>query len=526
LPLSNLYFNSRKLHINLSALVIKPIFQTTFLYRTAVLFILLLPLSVYSQKTTKIDLVSANSLEFNKSIGEDVQRLIGSVIMKHDDTYLYCDSAYLHSGSNNVDAYGNVRINSTSVEITGQALNYDGDTKTAEMHKNVKMTDNQTTLTTEHLTYNTRSNIGSYFTGGKITDPKNVLTSTIGYYYADDKKFFFKNNVVLVNPSYTMKSDTLMYNTNTEVSYFYGPTTIVSKENTIYCENGWYDTKKDIAQFNKNAHLTNKEQRLSGDSLYYDRIIGFGKAFHNITVIDTVQNIILKGNYAEYKEKEGQTMITKQALLIQNENGDSLFLHADTLKAFFDSTGTGKTLFAYKHAKFFKSDLQGICDSIVYSFKDSTISMFVKPMLWTDKNQLSADTIFIRLSNNQVKQMFLYTSSFVISKDDSIRFNQVKGKTLIGYFSNNDLKRIDVNGNGETIYYIRDDKNELIGVNKAQSDNLIIHVNENKINTITFITKPVATLYPEKDLSANDTRLKDFIWEESKRPLCKEDVFK
>ncbi len=505
--------------------MIKLFIYISYFLRAVFVVLLLFPVFSYSQKTTKIDLVSANSLEFDKRISGDVRRLIGDVVLKHDETYLYCDSAYLYSESNSVDAFGNVRINSDSVNIYSKILHYDGNNRTAQVDNNVKMTDNKMVLTTEHLIYNTRSNIGNYTTGGKITDPENVLTSTIGYYYANDKRFFFKKNVVLVNPRYTMKSDTLMYNTNTEISYFYGPTTIESKENTIYCENGWYDSKNDISQFNKNASFSNKEQILRGDSLYYDRKLGFGKAFNNITVIDTVKDIILKGNYAEYKEKEGRTMITDKALLIQDIANDSLYLHADTLKAFFDSTKTGKIILAYNNAKFFKSDMQGMGDSIVYAFKDSIISMFVHPILWTDKNQLSADTILIHLSNNKIKQMNLYTSSFIVSKDDSIRFNQIKGKNLIGHFVNNKLHTINVNGNGETIYYVRDDKNELIGVNKATSDNLLIFVTENKINTITFITKPEASLYPEKDLLPDDTKLKDFKWDEINRPADKEDIF-
>lgn len=491
------------------------------------LFLMLFPALSFSQKTTKIELVNANSMEYDKRISENIKRLIGNVVLEHEGTYLYCDSAYYNSEANNVDAYGNVRINSGSVIITSAVLHYDGNTKTAQVDKNVKMTDDKMVLTTDHLTFNTNTNIGNYSTGGKITTPENVLTSTIGYYYANDKVSFFKKNVVLVNPSYTMKSDTLKYNTETEVSYFYGPTTIVSKENFIYCENGWYDSKNDIAQFNKNAYFMNKEQKLNGDSLYYDRKTGFGKAFNNISAIDTVQHILMKGNYAEYYEKQGKTMITNKAMLIQNIDGDSLYLHADTLKGFFDTTkaGTGKILYAYNHAKFFKSDMQGLCDSLIYSFKDSTIYMFTLPILWSDKNQMSADTILIFLKNKQVHQMNLYNSSFVISKDDSIRFNQVKGKNLVGHFVNNKLSKINVYGNGETIYYVRDEKNGIVGVNKAVADNLLILVNENAIKSITFISKPDATLYPEKDLSKNDVRLKNFKWEEDKRPEEPDDIF-
>lgn len=455
-----------------------------------------------------------------------MKRLIGDVIMMHEGATLYCDSAYFYTEANNVEAFGHIRINSGTVKIKSDLLTYDGNSKDAKLHRNVSLTDEQMTLVTEHLTYNTRTNISEYYTGGKITDPEYNLTSVVGYYYANDKQFFFKNNVKLVNPQYTMLSDTLMNNTETDISYFYGPTTIVSKENTIYCENGWYDKKKDIALFNEHAYLKNKEQKINGDSLYYDRNTGLGKAYNNITIFDSLQKIILKGDYAEYWEKEGNTMITQKALLIQDAGDDSLYLHADTLKAAFDSTGAGKTVYAYNNAKYFKSDLQGLADSIVYSVNDSTIFMYSAPILWTEKNQLTADTILIFLSNNQIKRMNLYSSSFVIMQDDSVRFNQVKGKNLTGYFTDNHLTRIDVKSNGETLYYVRDEINGLIGVNKAIADDLLIYANDNEIKTITFISKPEAVLYPEKELGSEDVKLKNFKWEIFKRPMSKEDVFR
>ena len=502
------------------------IFSSSKLNLTGIIFFLILfPFLSFSQRTTKIDIVNANSLEFDKRIGEDVKRLIGNVVLQNEQTLLYCDSAYFYSESNSVDAFGHVRVNSDSVIIYSDILHYEGNTKTARADRNVRMIDNKTVLTTDHLTYNTKTNIGNYETGGKITDPENVLTSLIGYYYANEKNFYFKKNVVLVNPRYTMKSDTLIYNSATEISNFRGPTNIVSKENHIYCEKGWYDTKNDIAQFNKNNYFTNKVQKLWGDSIYYNRKTGFGKAYNNVTAIDTAQQITMKGDYAEYYEKPGKTMMTKKAMLIQNIDGDSLFLHADTLKAFFDSTGVGKRLYAYNHAKFYKTDMQGLCDSMVYLFKDSIIFMYKAPMLWSDKNQLSADTIKIFLKNKQVHQMNLYNSSFVISKDDSIRYNQIKGKNLIGHFVNNKLSKINVYGNGETIYYVRDEKNGIVGVNKAVAENLLILVNENQIKSITFLAKPEATLYPEKDLSKNDVRLKNFKWDEDKRPFEPDDIF-
>lgn len=496
--------------------------------------------NLYAQKTSKIELEGANSLEYDKDIGPNVKRLIGEVRFRQGNTTLTCDSAYLYTDVNCIDAYGNVHIVSGGNNIYGDTLKYNGDSKIAELLVNVKMEDKQMTLTTNHLIYNLNTDVGHYFEGGKIVDKKNTLTSRRGFYFSKKKEFFFKDTVVLVNKEYIMRSDTLMYNTQTDVSYFYGPTTIVSKENNIYCENGWYDTKKDISQFNKNAVFKNKEQTLKGDSLYYDRIKGIGKAFKNVNIKDSVQKVILTGEYALYFEKKGNTMITDNAVLTKIMDKDSLFLHADTLRAIFDSTKTNKTLFAFHKAKFFKKDLQGMSDSIVYIYKDSIINLYRSPILWTSGNQLTADTIKMILGNNEIKQINLYSSSFLVSRDDtagftiakdkkaivdSLKFNQVKGKNIVGHFVKNELKLINVYGNGETIYVVKESTGETIGLNKAESAEMKIVLADNKIQKITFISLPNAVLYPEKDLLPSEKLLKDFKWYSYLRPENKEEIF-
>jgi lipopolysaccharide export system protein LptA len=381
-------------------------------------------------------------------------------------------------------------------------------------------------LTTEHQVYDINTNIIYYYNGGKIIKEDNTLTSKTGYYYADNKEFYFKKNVILTNPENIINSDTLKFNTITEIAYFYGPTTIKGKENFIYCENGWYDTKNDIAQFNKNAYLNNKEQSLSGDSMYYDRIKGIGKVFKNITITDTVQNLIIKGNYAEYHEIEDNSLVTDSAQLILIDEKDSLFLHADTLKSTIDSTKTYKTLFAYHKAVFFRNDLQCISDSIVYTFKDSLISLYYSPILWSEKNQMTAELIKIKLNDNNIEKMFFYNSSFIISQFDSLRFDQIKGKDMIAYFIENELKKVLVKGNAETIYFLSEEDTSLIGINKSYSNNLLIYIKDNEVDEITFIEQPDGALYPPNELSSKEILLKDFNWYIARRPKNKLDIFK
>lgn len=481
------------------------------------------------KKVKKIDLIDADRMEYNEDLGLDFTRLIGNVVFRHEDILLYCDSAYLYDADNSLDAFSNIHIKvSDSLNIYGDSLRYNGNEKIAEMHHNVRMIDNQITLTTDHLTYNLKEKTGQYYDGGKIVDPENTLTSKKGFYYSEIKDFFFNDSVVLVNINYTIYSDSLIYNTQSEVSRFYGSTEIISDENYIYCEKGWYNTLNDEAEFTRNALMHNNKQKLEGDSIIYNRLSGRGFAYHHVTVTDTIRNSLIKCHYLNFDNKEQYTLATQQAQLIQIEGSDSLFLHADTLMATFDTlTEKVKELYAFHKVKFFRTDMQGMCDSLVYNYADSLIHMYYKPVLWTEDKQISADTVYIQISNDLIDKMHFRTSCFMISSDDSTegRFNQVKGLNMTCFFTEGELYKIAVYNNAESIYFLREDDGKRIGINSALCTNMEIRIEDRQISEILFLDKPVATLFPEGEITGNDLLLKNFRWMENYRPKNKSDIF-
>lgn len=479
--------------------------------------------------TKRVDLLHADDIRFDKNISADARRLIGNVSFQHEDAIMYCDSAWQFSEENRFNAYSNVFIQvNDSVEIYGDKLFYDGNARMAELQGNVKMIDNQMTLTTDNMFYDLETNTANYLDGGKIVDTANVLTSIWGFYYADDKNFFFKDSVVLVNEDYTMNSDTLRYNTATEISYFFGPTTIVSEENTIFCMNGWYDTKRDIASFNEDAWFSNGEQFLSGDSLYYDRNRGYGNAIRNVKLLDSVQNTYVTGQFAEHFENEGISEVTIDAVLTVVSESDSLFMHADTLRSVNNEEQEVKLLYAYHKAKFFKTDLQGLSDSIVYNFSDSTIYLYENPIIWSDIHQLTADRIEVKTKDdNNVESIHLFDAAFIVSNEDTIEatFNQIKGKKIIGHFQGQELKKIDVYGNGEALYYVRDELKNMIGINKSLSSDITIFLEQNTVARIILYRDIDANMFPPDEISEEERKLQRFQWITETRPKKKEDIY-
>jgi lipopolysaccharide export system protein LptA len=494
-----------------------------------VVFTCFICIEVNAQSLTKVELIHADFLEGNEDLGKDVRRLIGNVQFKHDSSLMYCDSAYLFANTNSLDAFGHVRIvQGDTITLTGDLLKYDGNTKTARMFNNITFRDRKMTLTTQTLNYNLNTEVADYTNGGKIVDDENVLVSASGNYISKEKKLLFRDSVVLTNPRYVMNTDTLHYFTSTKTAFFYGPCTITSTgkdSSVIFCENGWYNTATEKSYFGKNAWLQSKEQKLWGDSLLYDRKNGIGRAFGNVNIKDSLQKVIISGDVGYYDELKQKSFVTGKTLLTQIFDNDSLFMHADTLYATYDTTAKNKTYFAYNSVKLFKCDLQGACDSLVYSSVDSTVRLFTQPVLWSDKNQMTADSIYIQLANNKIDKLFLKDAAFMTSYEDSARYNQIKGKAMMGFFENNELYKIDVNGNGQSIYYGRNKKKQLTGVNRAECSNMEIYVKESKVNRIKMMEKPEATFYPIKELQPNELILKGFTWQEVRRPIKKEDIF-
>lgn len=493
------------------------------------LFLIIISFAALSQEKEKasIEVIHADEWSFDKDVGPDITIIRGNAIFKHDSAYLHCDSAYLNEKTNNLDAFSNVHvIDNDTIHMWGDRLHYEGDARTAVLYKDVKLQDPSTELYTDQLFYDRNTGSAYYKTGGEIYNGDNVLTSVNGYYYTDDNMLFFKDSVVVTSPDYVVNSDTLKYNTKTETVYFHGPTTLVSEENNMYCENGFYDTKNEFAQFKENIIMYYDEQILKADSIYYNKAAEYGEAFRSVSMIDTSQNMEVTGHYAEYHRNAGFSFVTDSALAMMYDNNDTLYLHADTLKTYFnDSTRQAERLHAWFNTKFYRNDIQGMCDSLSYNFADSTITLFDDPVLWSEENQLTADTIFIYSGDGHIQSLRLANAAFIISIDDTLQYNQIQGRDMNALFEDNELRTVLVDGNARTIYYLRDEDESLVGINKAESSNMKIWVRDNQLKRIAYMEKPHAPLYPPEKLPSSDRTLKGFKWLEKERPADRYEIF-
>jgi hypothetical protein len=333
------------------------------------------------------------------------------------------------------------------------------------------------------------------------------------------------DSVVITNPEYTIYTDSLKYDTGSEISYFNGPTRIFNDERYIYCENGWYDSRQDISFVTDHAYLEEEGRILKGDTLYYEANTGYGWANSNVELIDTSENMTLKGNYGLYYSDQDYAMVTDSALMIQVDGVDTMWVHADTLRSLSDPVHEDKRILkAYYKVKIYRTDIQVMCDSLVYAEADSAFDFFGEPVLWSEENQLTAHEIRVVMANKQLHRMYLTGVAFVASQKDSVKFDQMRGKEMTGYFTDNKLSKIEVTGNGQTIYYA-EDREVILGANKTECTNLTIYLKDNKISRVNYKTKPNGTYFPLEMFPKEQSRLNDFKWVEQWRPLTWQEVY-
>jgi lipopolysaccharide export system protein LptA len=492
------------------------------------LLILIVLVGVYKSNAQiggKIQVLGARTFEYDQAANGKIRKLIGDVRLKQDNTLLYCDSAYQYEETNYVEAFSRVHINANdSVHIYGDILKYDGNQKRARVEKNVRMNDNTMQLTTSDIDFDMVSNIANYSNGGRIVNGTSVLTSRFGYYNTKEKIFFFKKDVVLTTPDYTIKSDSLKQVTTTNTTYFLGPSTITNRLDTIYCEYGWYNNLRDVAMFSKNAKITSTKKVLEADSIYYERKNEYGKAYRNIRLTDYINKIELNGDFGEFFGKKNQSYLTQRAYAKKMLQNDSMYLFADTLFSYQkDSITQQRQLVkAYRNAKILKWDMQSVSDSLVYKYDDSTITLYHSPILWSGQNQITSDTIQMFLNNNKIDSFYLLNNAFMISKETSKHFNQVKGKYMKGLLEESKFKYLRVYGNGQSIFYAKEEKDSsYIGVNVIDCSEMEFFFESNKIHKSNFITQPDATFYPINQLKPEELKLKGYRWMNSSRPTIK-----
>lgn len=476
-------------------------------------------------KKTKVYLIHSNTLSFDKAVKPDAQILNGDVCFRHDSSYMYCDSAYFFEQTNSLEAFSNVRMEQgDTLFVYGDYLFYDGNTQVAYLRENVRMENGQVTLFTDSLNYERIPNIGYYFEGGLIVDSLNQLSSFYGQYSPETKLAVFNDSVQVENPDFTLYSDTLHYDTESKVATILGPSVIVSDSGTIHTSRGWYDTVNNTSLLLDQSQVESGEKILIGDSIFYNRDTGMGEVYGNMSLIDTAQHVTLQGEYGYYNEQTGYAFATDSARFLEYSQGDTLFLHADTLQM-VTVDSVYREIKAYYGVRFYRIDMQGVCDSMQFNTRDSVLYMYTEPVLWNEQYQLYGDTIAIYMNDSTIEYAHVIQFAFAAQHVDSSYYNQLKGNDLKAYFEGQAVHQIDVAGNAESIFYPLEKDGTKVGMNETKSGFLTIWVKDNKLDKLKIWPSPVGSMTPIPDLKPDQKMLKDFYWFDYLRPKNRDDIY-
>ena len=502
-----------------------------------------------------INIISADTLSFRKTNDTtNLKVLSGHVVVKQQTTTFYCDSAILNELSNTLDAFGHVHINNAdSVHTYADYLRYIGNDKTAFLRRNVRLTDGKGTLTTPELDYNTQTKIGIYRNGGKLVNGPTTLTSDEGFYYGQTRDASFKKHVLLVNPDYRVTTDTLLYNTYSNIATFTVPTKIVSGKRVINTTNGYYNLQTKQSYFGDRPVIQDSTSILIAARTASEDSTGNFEAQGNVIYRDTAQGYALFANNVKGNKKTNILLATEHPVMMIKQNNDSLFIAADTLFTAkqsslkglrsiptirdsmppldsVDFTGSDSTkdryIEAYYHVRIFSDSLQSTCDSLFYSAVDSVFRLFKSPVIWANNSQITGDTIYLYTKNKKPERAYVFENALALSDVDSTQFfNQVKGRTINGYFQNGEINFIRTQGNAESVYYTQDDDMKFIGVDKSSCDVIETYFRDRKPERVSRISNLKGTFYPMQQVNHEELKLRGFNWQNNKRPKSKEDLF-
>ncbi|WP_371296042.1 MULTISPECIES: OstA-like protein [Flavobacterium] len=474
-----------------------------------------------------INIENADLVEVNEVLVPDGVLLTGNVKVNHDGIVLTCNKAYVFKKENYLKAFGNVQlVQGDTLFLNSKYAEYSGNSKKAFATGDAVMTSPDATLRTDTINFDRNIQQVFYNTKGTIVNKDNTLVSKSGRYFVAEKKFQFLTEVTITNPKYVIKSNHLDYYSNSGHTYLFGPSTITSQANYIYTEKGFYDTKKNLAHFLRRSYIKYDDRLIEGDSLYYNRNIEFASATRNVKITDSINRGIVKGHYAEIYKLKDSMYVTKRAVAINLVEKDSVYIHGQKLMV------TGKEgeriLRAYKNVRFYKIDMSGKCDSIHSNSKTALTKLIGNPILWNGESQITGDIMHL-IGDNTTKKLDslkVLNNTFIVSRDTlGTGYNQVKGLNLFGKFKEGKLHDVDVIKNTEVVYYMRNDANELIGINKNVSSKINLILENNDIETITFFNKVDGDVYPEADLPENARKLKGLKWRGDERIKSKDDIF-
>ena len=417
-----------------------------------------------------------------------------------------------------------VRIENPNFSLKTDSLDYDTQTEIAYFLGPTTVNNPDKRVYCEDGYYDTKRNYAALYQNAQFENyeagkQETARGDTI-LYDGEKDNYFLIGNAFYQNETQEVYADTIYIDNKQQAFSFMGNPKFVSRDSTegqsINAVYSYYDDKSKTMVFRERVRIRQESQLIACDSLDYNTETKEGWAQGAVVWDDTAAKVQIRCEEAFYNDSTKFLLAHRQPVLRTIIDADTLWLRADTLWSYPDSSSTeNRNIKAYHQVLIYKSDLQVRCDSLHYNGSDSTFRFFQKPILWVDGTQFIADTIDIQLRENQIYQLRLFENSFIVNTNDSVYFNQIKGRNVISFFEEGQLDRMTVFETGETVYYAVDDNNQYIGVNDVDCQDMHLFFEDKSVRSIRFEVTPSAVFYPMHQVNHLSLQLPGFQWLDS-----------
>lgn len=512
----------------------------------------------------RVYLDHADILVADQMARPDVQTVRGNVKFRYGDTRLTCDSAHYNQIRNTFHAFGHVHMRKSSgADLTSERAYYDGNIQLVQARGNVVLTQPGRTLYCDSLDYDTGTEYACFFggNGGRLKSGDTTVESMRGEYFSDTHEAFFYENVVMRSPRYTINTDDLAYNTESETAHVTGPSVIRGSDGeTIHTKDGYYYSKSDRMELVGRSTITSEVRDVEGDSLKYDSGTGESEGHGNVRYVDKVGDRVITGDNLFFNEKTRTGEGTGNVVYTDNRNRnsllagyvhytdsaavaygrpvvkdfsqkDTLFMHSDTIRmeAFqLDTDSVYRKVYCYDNVRAYRTDVQAVCGLLVSDSRDSCMTMYRDPIVWTGSRQLVGDSIKAYMNDSTVREAYVFGQAFAIEEmDDGKHYNQISSKEMRAFFDDGRLRRNEAIGNVLSVYYIIEEKDSsILYLNYMECDTMRMYVSAERRMEKIWGSKPDAMMYPLTQVPPGRDRLPGFAWYDHVRPVDKNDIFR
>lgn len=519
-------------------------------------------------------------------IGDEVTAYGNVIIQQGDSINVFADSLIYQGNTSVADLYGKVTLQKNEQQLFTDRLTYTLDEKKAVYNqgalltnggaqltsrqgvfyvdqdlayfsKEVVIVDTSFTLQSDTLEYDTNLEIATFHgptliqqkDGAKIyceagfydipakqaefrdraqyIKDDQVATADIMNYDGELSEVLLRGNAKFKEPDKLASATVIRYDEKNEITYLEGNAKFENKDQKAVADTIQYDAKTEAFITSGRSSIVEGKQILLADNVDYDADSGFGIASGDVVWVDTVEQTTIYAAEAKYnKETEYVKSYGDRPMMVSMIESDSFYMASDTLLSYktFDGEDSTRYFRAYHEVRFFKSDLQGTCDSVFFDGKDSIFQLIGHPILWSDSTQITADSVWIYLDSNTIDKIYFKQNALIVNTNDELFYNQVQGREMTAYFKDGAMETMYVNGNAESIYYAQDDSLAYIAVNKSLASKMKLTFEDGEISNIHFIKDPVSDVHPMGRIDHESIKLKGFTWQWDSRPTTVEDL--